>query len=278
LPAWSSAARREQLQRGQALGSVESLASCRRRQRARVSAAVRTSRSWPSSWPAGRRPTAATRRWLRPRPHSWRKTSAAFKATNAALARLRRFVSTRDLSRLPARLSDGLASTLKQLERLDDVRTEAQRGATSLVNSTAYYTEPSRFYPRTAALSELTDDGEVAALDRCAVAVLEVEERASRRAALLGTCIGRRFPPGSFRDMVDADTEEQTFVEVSNERLDEPFSDYRRACTRAADRADQLRKKAMESADDDLEHRADEWSRRRARRSTASGSRRAAES
>ena len=254
---------REQLQRGQALGSVESLAELSedvstlvyRLQSERAQLALELAgRATPDGGDTALAPPTAAQ---------LAQTSAAFTATNAALSRLRGFVSTRDLSRLPARLSDGLASTLKQLERLDDVRTEAQRGATSLVNLTAYYTEPSRRLIRaTAALSELTDDGEVLRSIAALVAVLELEERASAEHALLGYVYrAGDFPPGSFRDMVTLITEEQTFVEVLKTNAStSQFSDYQaRMHDARLTTADELRKKAMESADDDLEKRADEW-------------------
>ena len=207
---------REQLQRGQALGSVESLAELSedvgtlvyrlQSERARLALELAGNAPTDGSAPA---PAPLTAEQLA-------ATADSFKATDAALSRLRRFVSTRDLSRLPPRLSDGLTLTLKHLARLNDVRTEAQRGSTSLSSLTAYYTEPSRRLIRaSAALSELTDDGEVLRSIAALVAVLELEERASAEHALLGYVYrAGDFPPGSFRDMVTLITEEQTFVEV----------------------------------------------------------------
>ena len=254
---------REQLQRGQALGSVESLAELSedvgtlvyrlQSERARLALELASNAPTDNGGPA-----------LAPlTPEYLAATADGFKATDAALSRLRRFVSTRDLSRLPPRLSDGLTLTLKHLGRLNDVRAEARRGASSLTNLTAYYTEPSRRLIRaSAALSELTDDGEVLRSIAALVAVLELEERASAEHALLGYVYrAGDFPPGSFRDMVTLITEEQTFVEVLRTNAStSQFSDYqaRMRDPRLA-AADQLRKQAMESADDDLEKRAEEW-------------------
>jgi serine phosphatase RsbU (regulator of sigma subunit) len=254
---------REQLQRGQALGSVESLAELSedvstlvyrlQSERARLALEL-AGRETPEGSDAPPAP---------PTPEQLAQTAESFHATDAALARLRRFVSTRDLSRLPARLGDGLTLTLQHLERLHDVRAETEHGATSLVNLTAYYTEPSRRLIRaSAALSELTDDGEVLRSIASLVAVLELEERASAEHALLSYVYrAGDFPPGSFRDMVTLITEEQTFVEVLRTNAStSQFSDYQaRLRDERVTAADALRKQAMESADDDLEPRADTW-------------------
>jgi serine phosphatase RsbU (regulator of sigma subunit) len=252
---------REQLERGAALGSIESVAELSeevgtlvyRLQSERVRLSLELARRGPvdaSGAPASGVSTSA-------------EASACFAATDSALARLRRFVSTRDLSRLPTRLSDGLASALKDLERLQQVREQTLRGTTTLTDLVTYYTEPSRRLIRaSAALSELTDDGEVLRAIAALVALLEIEERASAEHALLAYVYATaEFPPGSFRDMVTLITEEQTFVEVLRTNAStSQFSDYqaRLRDPRVAS-ADGLRKRAMESADDDLEKNDRDW-------------------
>lgn len=252
---------REQLERGAALGSIESVAELSeevgtlvyRLQSERVRLALDLAKhtgpegavSIPADEPAS--PEA----------------SACFDATDEALGRLRRFVSTRDLSRLPARLSDGLASALKDLERLHEVRDEARHGTASLNDLVAYYTEPSRRLIRaSAALSELSDDGEVLRGIAALVAVLEIQERASAQHAQLAFVYATAdFPPGSFRDLVTLITEEQTFVEVLRTNASTgQFSEYQRRMHDArVTAADQLRKAAMESADDDLVKNDHDW-------------------
>lgn len=251
---------REQLERGAALGSIESVAELSeevgtlvyRLQSERVRQALDLAKL-PSSGaaaPPSPAPTSA-------------ETEAAFAATDAALGRLRRFVSTRDLSRLPPRLSDGLASALKDLERLPQVRDDARHGSTSLSDLVAYYAEPSRRLIRaSAALSELSDDGEVLRAIAALVAVLEIQERASAEHAQLSFVYATAdFPPGSFRDMVTLITEEQTFVEVLRTNAStSQFSEYERRMHDArVAAADQLRKAAMESADDDLVKNDHDW-------------------
>ena len=252
---------REQLQRGDALGSVESLAELSedvstlvyrlQSERARLALEL-ASKSVEAQKLAENRPAA-------PYP----PVASSFEATDAALSRLSRFVSSRDLSRLPPRLSDGLTQTLKHLQRLAEVRTEAQSGGTSLTALTDFYAQPSRRLIRSsAALSELTDDGEVLRSIAALVAVLELEERASAEHALLSYVYATGdFPPGSFRDMMTLLTEEQTFVEVlKNNASTTQFSDYQ---TRMKDprcsTADDLRRAAIESIDGDLEPHAGAW-------------------
>jgi serine phosphatase RsbU (regulator of sigma subunit) len=252
---------REQLERGAALGSIESVAELSeevgtlvyRLQSERARLALELARRGPVDAP-GTPPSVAL---------TSPDATECFAATDSALARLRRFVSTRDLSRLPTRLSDGLASALKDLERLPQVREQALRGTATLGDVVAYYTEPSRRLIRaSAALSELTDDGEVLRAIAALVALLEIEERASAEHALLAFVYATAdFPPGSFRDMVTLITEEQTFVEVLRTNAStSQFAEYQARLRDArVARADALRKRAMESADDDLEKNDHDW-------------------
>jgi serine phosphatase RsbU (regulator of sigma subunit) len=257
---------REQLQRGEALGSVESLAELSEdvstlvyrlqseRARLALGLASKAPRETTDGAPATRLPVS---------PVDAAATLATFQATDAALSQLRRFVSTRNLSRLPARLSDGLTLTLAHLERLNEVRGEAQTGSASLSALVGFYAEPSRRLIRaSAALSELTDDGEVLRSIAALVAVLELEERASAEHALLSYVYATGdFPPGSFRELMTQVTEEQTFVEVLKTNASTlQFSEYqaRMKDPRLA-RADELRRAAVESIDGDLEPRENEW-------------------
>src|SRR4051812_12948466 len=131
---------REQLQRGDALGSVESLAELSedvstlvyRLQSERARLALEIAEKGGSQAEAG----------AMPRPAPVQLTPIDFTATDAALSRLRRFVSSRDLSRLPPRLSEGLTLTLKHLERLGDARAEAQKGTVPLSALLDFYAEP----------------------------------------------------------------------------------------------------------------------------------------
>ncbi len=255
---------RDQLRRGEALGSVESLAELSedvstlvyrlQSERARLALDLASKNLAPSDDAA---------RASEPAP-SLTQATTSFQATDAALGRLRRFVSTRDLSRLPTRLSEGLTSTMKHLERLNEVRGEAEHGTTSLNDLIGYYAEPSRrLIHASAALSELTDDGEVLRSIAALVAVLELEERASAEHALLGYVYATGdFPPGSFRDLMTLVTEEQTFVEVLKTNASTTqFSEYQaRMKDPRAVAADGLRRAVVESIDGDLEQRlAPDW-------------------
>jgi len=254
---------REQLQRGDALGSVESLAELSedvstlvyRLQSERARLALELANKSPSQ---GEEPQLT-----RPAPLELSPATANFQATDAALTRLRRFMSTRDLSRLPTRLSEGLTLTLKHLERLSEVRGEAQKGTASLSALLDFYGQPShRLIRASAALSELTDDGEVLRSIAALVAVLELEERASAEHALLGYVYATGdFPPGSYRDLMTLLTEEQTFLEVLKSNAStQQFSEYQ---TRMKDprlaAADELRRVAVESIDGDLGLHAQDW-------------------
>src|SRR3954468_17075488 len=101
---------REQLERGAALGSVDSLSELSED----VSALVyrlQVERARLSLELAGKAMATADQPLLRgtgAREEARPAALRAFTDTDAALARLRLFMSTRDLSRLPTRLSDGL--------------------------------------------------------------------------------------------------------------------------------------------------------------------------
>jgi serine phosphatase RsbU (regulator of sigma subunit) len=252
---------REQLQRGDALGSVESLAELSedvstlvyRLQSERARLALEIAEKNDNHVELG----------ALPQPAALQLPPIDFTATDAALARLRHFMSSRDLSRLPPRLSEGLTLTLKHLERLSDARAEAQKGTVPLSALLDFYAEPSRRLIRaSAALSELTDDGEVLRSIGALVAVLELEERASAEHALLGYVYATGdFPPGSFRDLMTLITEEQTFAEVLKTNASTAqFSEYQsRMKDPRSTAADALRHAAVESIDGDLERRADAW-------------------
>lgn len=254
---------REQARRGEALGSVENLAELSadvstlvyRLQSERAHLALNLARRVTPE--GGTTPPAP------PSAPELAETAQAIQLTDAALARLKNFVSSRDLSRLPPRLGQGLTATFAHLQGLAKARAEAQSGTTPLVRLAQFYTEPSRRLIRaSAALSELTDDGEVLRAIAALVAVLELEERASAEHAILTyVYTSGAYPPGSFRDMVTLITEEQTFVEVLRANASATqLSDYqaRMQDPRLAV-ADDLRKKAMESADDELDAVGADW-------------------
>jgi len=254
---------REQARRGEALGSIENLAELSED----VSTLVyrlQSERAHLARDLAHRViPEGATAPPHPPSAQELAETAQAVRATDAALARLKGFVSTRDLSRLPPRLSQGLTATFAQLQGLANARAEAENSTTPLVQLARFYAEPSRRLIRaSAALSELTDDGEVLRPIAALVAVLELEERASAEHAILTyvyTTGG--YPPGSFRDMVTLITEEQTFIEVlKTNAAAAQLSDYQaRMNDPRLAVADDLRKKALESADDELEPVGADW-------------------
>ncbi len=258
---------REQLQRGAALGSLESLAELSedvstlvyrlQTERARLALGLA-----PKNAAAAGSDGAALALAL-PEAEQAERAAEAFQATDHALLRLKTFVSTRDMSRLPTRLSDGLMLTLRHLERVKEVRGEAERGTTSLENMTRYYAEATRRLIRaTAALSELTDDGEVLRSIGALVAVLELEERASSEHALLSYVFTLGdFPPGSYLELMTLLTEEQTFIEVlKTNATTQQFSDYqRRLRDPRLTATEDLRQLAVKSTEGDLEKRPAEW-------------------
>jgi serine phosphatase RsbU (regulator of sigma subunit) len=254
---------RAELRRGEALGSVENLAELSEdvstlvyrleAERARLALALGAVKAERA---------AATDPALAALVHPAALTRV-FAESDSAASALQGFVERHDSSRLPARLTGGLLLTLKDLKRVSERRAAASSGACTLDGLVDFYTTALRRLIRaTAALSELTDDGELLRSISALAALLELEERASSEHALLAYVFATGdFPPGSFRNLMTLLTEEHTFVEVlkTNATAAE-FSDYeRRIRDPRVARADALDGSAVESSDGELSTSAAEW-------------------
>lgn len=186
-----------------------------------------------------------------------------FNGTDEAALVLKSFFERRDRSRLPGRLTNGLLTALAHLSHVAERRRAATQGTGDLDELLEYYAVAVRQLIRsTAALSELTDDGELLRSMSALVAVLELEERASSEHALLAYVFATGdFPPGSFRNLMTVLTEERTFMEVlkTNATASE-FSDYeQRLRDPRLGKADAMRALAVDSSEGELTANAVEW-------------------
>ncbi|MGH7435234.1 MAG: nitrate- and nitrite sensing domain-containing protein [Polyangiaceae bacterium] len=135
--------------------------------------------------------------------------------TDAAAARLETFLSTRDRSKLPARLSGDLVRSSALLRDLISDRTAPNAKARLQDLSLRYASTTRPLIDAIAALPELTDDGEMLRNLTALVALLELEERSSVEQAIVGYAAARgEFPPGAYKALVTTSTEEQVFREA----------------------------------------------------------------
>jgi two-component system, chemotaxis family, sensor kinase CheA len=137
----------------------------------------------------------------------------ARRGTDAAAAHLESFLSTRDRSKLPPRLTRGLAITENALQELQPLRGRIDHEAVGLDELLAKYGAASTgLVSATAALAELSDDGAMLRSTSAIVALLELEERSSSEHAIVGYAAARgEFPPGAFKALVTTTTEEHVY-------------------------------------------------------------------
>ncbi len=124
------------------------------------------------------------------------------------------FLELRDLTRLPPRLSEALEAGRQQFDDLHALRRNLDVAVVPLRDIlTGYRATNEELISATAALTAITDDGELLRLIGALVSTLEVEERASQEHALLSYVFANgEFPPGSYRDLVHLVSEEQTHL------------------------------------------------------------------
>jgi serine phosphatase RsbU (regulator of sigma subunit) len=150
--------------------------------------------------------------------------------TEAARLRLLKFMSQRELASMPERLSRNLETWRKADDELGNLRARAKVGAASMDDVMSSYQAAIRaLIGATAALAQLTEDGEILRNVNASVAMLELKERASARQAWISHVLTLRdFPAGSYKALVTLRSEEQTFDDVF--RLSAP----RKVLTRAS--------------------------------------------
>lgn len=133
--------------------------------------------------------------------------------TDQARVRLESLVRSSDVTRLPPRLAENLAAALDRISSLGAFRAKADdENPKLLLDILERYGAPARsLIAATAGLTELSDDGQMLRLITSLVASLEVAERSSAQHALLAyASASGSFPPGTYRNMVQLVTEEET--------------------------------------------------------------------
>ncbi len=137
-------------------------------------------------------------------------------ATDLAEKRLERFLAGHDLSSLPKRLARDLDVARVQLDRRRELLDRAQRQAVSIADILSFYeVAAAALLSATAALTELSDDGELLRTIASLVAFQQLTERVSREHALLSYVIAAgHFPPGAFKTLVTLTTEQSVYTDA----------------------------------------------------------------
>lgn len=190
--------------------------------------------------------------------------------TTNALVRLDEFFADRDISKLPVRLANNLSEGRERLRQLSQFRSMANGTARDLDEILTFYSAPAESLIRaTAALTELSDDGELLRLITSLVSGLELAERASAQHALLNYVFAtREFPPGSYRTLVRLVSEEETHVGVLKTTSIGADSGLLLRATKsdAARAADDLRRVVLESVEDEITVDPQHWDETQGRR------------
>lgn len=184
-------------------------------------------------------------------------------ATDAARTELEGFMAARDMNNLPKRLADELRSAQEKLKGLGELRTALEAPdvnvATTLKPIDAICTN---LVGATAALSGLSNDGEMLRNISALVTVLELKERASQERALLGYVFAKsEYPPGGYKVLVNLVTEQEVFDKVLRQATSEDLVTLYEGQLQGPgiERAKALRETALNTMDDNFGVDAQEW-------------------
>jgi serine phosphatase RsbU (regulator of sigma subunit) len=184
-------------------------------------------------------------------------------STDAAEHKLENFLSRYDLSALPPRLARDLGIAHVQTEKRKALHARLAVDEVAIAELLPLYDVACRaLISATAALSELSDDGELLRSISSLVALAELSERASREHALLSYvyAVGE-FPPGTFKTLVTLITEREVYAESfrGNTHGDEARQFAVAQQAPAVVRAREMRDGALYATDGDAKVDAQAW-------------------
>jgi two-component system, chemotaxis family, sensor kinase CheA len=188
-----------------------------------------------------------------------------FARTDTASQELSAFLAARRVSTLPARLARDLGAAQQQLTRLPEERKAALSGDHDFATWFERYEATDRsLISATAALAQLSDDGELMRAISALVSTMEIKERSSQEHALLSYVFAiSEFPPGTFKQLVTLTTEEADYVSVlevnASDAVTKRFHGIWSGPEQA--RSAKLRKVALETVDDQFGVDPLEWYR-----------------
>jgi two-component system chemotaxis sensor kinase CheA len=193
------------------------------------------------------------------------KLDERFRASDAARRRLDEFLLGRKLAALPERLARDLHAAEQALGAIESTRTKALDGLTFIDSTLDYYTATNRsLISATAALAQLTDDGQLMRAISALVNVLEVKERASQEHAVMNHVFAiSQFPAGVYKNLVSLITEEADYIRVLEVNATDAVERRFRAQRSGPDfeRSLALRTIALDTLDDNFGVDVHEWDR-----------------
>lgn len=186
-----------------------------------------------------------------------------FAQTDAASRDLTTFLGQRKVATLPPRLARDLQAAQKQLSVLPEQRQAVLSGEQEFtVWFERYEATDSSLISATAALAQLSDDGELMRAISALVSTMEIKERSSQEHALLSYVFAvSEFPPGTFKQLVTLTTQEADYIRVLEVNASDTVSKRFRSIWSAPEqaRSGALRKIALDTVDDDFNVDPDEW-------------------
>jgi two-component system, chemotaxis family, sensor kinase CheA len=194
----------------------------------------------------------------------------SFVRTNAARRQLDDFLSARQVSSLPPRLARDLNRARQELSGLSVERTAATSGTQPIDELLGYYKSTNlSLIMATAALLQLTDDGQLMRAILALVTVLQIKERASQEHALLSHVFAlNEFPAGTYKDLVTLTTEEADYVRVLEFNATDNVTQRFHTILEGPEftRTAAFRKTALDTVSDDLGVQVLEWSEAQGRK------------
>jgi two-component system chemotaxis sensor kinase CheA len=182
--------------------------------------------------------------------------------TDRALESLDRFLRGRDESKLPAKLRQDLKGARDRLKGLAGHRASIRDGLPIDTSLAFYAVINDSLIGATAAVTELTDDGELLRRIFRLVAAMQVIERSSREHALLSYVFATAtFPPGTYRDFVTLLTEQAAYTASLRVLCSQQDFERLQAALKGpfAAQIEAMRKTALETTEEELAVDAKAW-------------------
>jgi two-component system, chemotaxis family, sensor kinase CheA len=186
-----------------------------------------------------------------------------FEHTDEASRQLTAFLARRKVATLPARLARDLGAAQQQLTKLPEERQAALTGERDFTDWFDRYEATDRsLISATAALAQLSDDGELMRAISALVSTMEIKERSSQEHALLSFVFAiNEFPPGTFKQFVTLTTQEADYVRVLEVNASDNVTKRFRGIWSGQEQARSaaLRKVALDTVDDQFGIDPLEW-------------------
>jgi two-component system chemotaxis sensor kinase CheA len=183
--------------------------------------------------------------------------------TDVAQRQLDSFLTSHDLSKLPVRLALDLDTARTLAAQRSSFHARTLREDVPVDEILGFYgTINDALINATAALRELSDDGQLLRRISSLVAFLQLTERVSREHALLSYVFASgEFPPGAFKTFVTLMTEQDVYAEAFRASASAGEAQHYDASQRSAAivRARALRDEAFRATDDQLVIDARSW-------------------